>query len=64
MAEQSHEEAVQRAAELLHNARYVVALTGAGISVESGIPPFRGPGLGRILAQRGLFLPSLPLHRP
>jgi NAD-dependent deacetylase len=44
MAEQSHEEAVQRAAELLHNARYVVALTGAGISVESGIPPFRGPG--------------------
>src|SRR5439155_8815778 len=25
-------------------ARYVVALTGAGLSVESGIPPFRGPG--------------------
>ncbi len=36
--------AVDRAAELLRRARHVVALTGAGLSVESGIPPFRGPG--------------------
>ena len=36
--------AIEQAAQLLHNARYVMALTGAGISVESGIPPFRGPG--------------------
>ncbi|GIW42250.1 MAG: NAD-dependent deacylase [Candidatus Binatia bacterium] len=36
--------AIERAAEILHRARYVVALTGAGISVDSGIPPFRGPG--------------------
>jgi NAD-dependent deacetylase len=28
----------------LRLARHAVALTGAGISVESGIPPFRGPG--------------------
>ena len=35
---------IQRAAALLLEARSVVALTGAGLSVESGIPPFRGPG--------------------
>jgi len=28
----------------LREARYVLALTGAGISTESGIPDFRGPG--------------------
>lgn len=30
------------AAELLKNASHTVAFTGAGVSVESGIPPFRG----------------------
>jgi NAD-dependent deacetylase len=35
---------LDRAAESLVRARYVIALTGAGMSVESGIPPFRGPG--------------------
>lgn len=35
---------LDRAAECLLRARYVIALTGAGLSVESGIPPFRGPG--------------------
>jgi NAD-dependent deacetylase len=35
---------IARAAELLCGAQSVVALTGAGLSVESGIPPFRGPG--------------------
>jgi len=29
-------------AELIKNASHVVAFSGAGISVESGIPPFRG----------------------
>ncbi len=37
-------EDIDRAAAMLVSARYVVALTGAGLSVESGIPPFRGPG--------------------
>jgi NAD-dependent deacetylase len=34
---------LQQAAEILRGARRAVAFTGAGISVESGIPPFRGP---------------------
>ena len=32
------------AAEIILKAKYVTAMTGAGMSVESGIPPFRGPG--------------------
>jgi len=43
---QGHAEAVQRLAGLLRDARSVVALTGAGISVPSGIPDFRTPGTG------------------
>jgi NAD-dependent deacetylase len=35
---------VQRAAELLVAARNGLALTGAGVSAESGIPTFRGDG--------------------
>jgi NAD-dependent deacetylase len=35
---------VQRAAELLSTARTGLALTGAGVSAESGIPTFRGEG--------------------
>jgi NAD-dependent deacetylase len=35
---------IERAADILATATRAVALTGAGISVESGIPPFRGKG--------------------
>jgi len=35
-----------RLADLISNARSVVALTGAGVSVPSGIPDFRSPGTG------------------
>jgi NAD-dependent deacetylase len=35
---------IRHASELLVRARHAIALTGAGLSVESGIPPFRGPG--------------------
>jgi NAD-dependent deacetylase len=35
---------IRETAALIRSARYLTAFTGAGISVESGIPPFRGPG--------------------
>ncbi len=37
-------EEIEKAARLLMESKYVVVLVGAGMSVESGIPPFRGPG--------------------
>jgi NAD-dependent deacetylase len=39
-------DAAAQLARLLRDARSVVALTGAGISVPSGIPDFRSPGSG------------------
>jgi NAD-dependent deacetylase len=35
--------ALEQAARLIASSRYVVALVGAGLSAESGIPTFRGP---------------------
>ncbi len=35
---------VKEAADLIKKSKHTVAFTGAGISVESGIPPFRGQG--------------------
>ena len=37
-------EAVHQAASLIRSSKYLTAFTGEGISVESGIPPFRGAG--------------------
>lgn len=38
------EACIRRAAQMIMESIQVVALTGAGISVESGIPDFRSPG--------------------
>jgi NAD-dependent deacetylase len=37
------EKLVKRAAKDLAESKYAIALTGAGMSTESGIPDFRGP---------------------
>lgn len=37
-------ELIERAARDILSSRWAIALTGAGISVESGIPDFRSPG--------------------
>lgn len=40
----SQDDKIKQAAELIKNSDSIVAFTGAGISVESGIPDFRSPG--------------------
>ncbi len=37
---------IERAAVLLHEAQFMIAFTGAGISTPSGIPDFRSPDSG------------------
>ena len=44
MREPTNDEAIEEAAALLARARHVVALAGAGMSKESGIPTYRGEG--------------------
>jgi NAD-dependent deacetylase len=46
MAGQVATHQAERLAELIRESRCTVALTGAGISVPSGIPDFRSPGEG------------------
>jgi len=38
----THDPDITRAVRMITTAGYVTAFTGAGISVESGVPPFRG----------------------
>lgn len=43
VVDESGAAALARAAEIVRSARRIAALTGAGVSTESGIPDFRGP---------------------
>jgi NAD-dependent deacetylase len=38
----STQDRIREAVQIVRHARHLVAFTGAGISVESGVPPFRG----------------------
>jgi NAD-dependent deacetylase len=56
------DELIKRAAKDLLNSNYAIALTGAGISTESGIPDFRGPrGIWTLIQMRreGLSRPTI-----
>jgi NAD-dependent deacetylase len=44
MTEAETRAAFQKATTIIAGARYLVAFTGAGISADSGMPTFRGPG--------------------
>jgi len=37
---------IQKAADIINRSEKIVAITGAGISTEAGIPDFRSPGTG------------------
>jgi len=54
---------IDYAAELIHHARYIVALTGAGISTPSGIPDFRSDGTGLWARDEPLDVASLSTFR-
>src|SRR5260370_28286370 len=43
-SERGSEEEIREAADAILGAGYAMGLGGGGMSVESGIPPFRGPG--------------------
>ena len=58
-------EAIQALRRTLREADFIVALTGAGISAESGIPTFRGAGgLWRNFSPEKLATPEAFAHDP
>lgn len=58
-------EAIQALRRTLREADFIVVLTGAGISAESGIPTFRGAGgLWRNFSPEKLATPEAFAHDP
>lgn len=61
----SLEELIESATELIVRSRHMIALTGAGVSAESGIPTFRGPnGLWRKFKPEELATPEAFRRNP
>ncbi|MFX1537699.1 MAG: Sir2 family NAD-dependent protein deacetylase, partial [Promethearchaeota archaeon] len=56
------QEEVSAVAQAINEAKYLVVLTGAGISTESGIPDFRGPD--GTWTRRDKGLPPKPMSKP
>ena len=50
---------IQKASDLISQASYCVALTGAGISTPSGIPDFRSEGTGLWTKSEAIEVASL-----
>ena len=60
-----NEQEIERLTELLRRKKRIAALTGAGISAESGIPTFRGPdGLWKQYRAQDLATPSAFSQNP
>lgn len=53
------QEAIERAAQMIREAEYAVALTGAGISTPSGIPDFRSPNTGLWAMENAIEIASI-----
>jgi NAD-dependent SIR2 family protein deacetylase len=56
------EQRIKTLAEWLHEARYIVVFTGAGISTDSGLPDFRGPD--GVWTRRDKGLPAKDTGKP
>ena len=63
MASRQTAKAIEYAAALFHEAKRVVALTGAGISTPSGIPDFRSEGTGLWAENEAMEVASLATFR-
>ncbi len=63
MQSQTQSASIEMAASLIHDAKFAVALTGAGSSTPSGIPDFRSSGTGLWTRSSPMEVASLTAFR-